>query len=462
MSNNRKHFMTKIAMSAALATMAIASVPGVASASVGTSTSSKSAGSKTAPGQPAFGEQGAHVKAMQEAIIRNGFTLRGGANGVFDNRTVIVLKNFQKVVGLRVTGVVDAPTAKVLKLSVAPAATPVAAPAAAPKSTGSFPLTLSTLPKRGTGSNRVVIVQKALIAKGIKVPGGADGIFGSGVTRAIQSFQRTVGLSVTGTLNESTAIALGLIAPKVAPAPVQVATAVTPVAATPTAPSASVGQIPAGSLPVRGQRGENVRLVQNALINAGITVKGGADGVFGGGTAVAIAEFQKAHGLTQSGRLDYATAMKLGVTVAPTVQLDAFPMQGPCSFTNTWHAPRGGGRLHKGVDLIANEGNLLYAVADGVITKVYTEASDKLAGNGIRLTKADGTYFFYGHMQRLADGIAVGTPVKAGQVVGYNGKTGNTNTPHLHFEIHPFGGEAIDPTSAVAAINACGVTAPRN
>jgi murein DD-endopeptidase MepM/ murein hydrolase activator NlpD len=213
---------------------------------------------------------------------------------------------------------------------------------------------------------------------------------------------------------------------------------------------------------VRGQRGENVRLVQNALINAGITVKGGADGVFGGGTAVAIAEFQKAQGLTQSGRLDYATAMKLGVTVAPTVQLDAFPMQGPCSFTNTWHAPRGGGRLHKGVDLIANEGNLLYAVADGVITKVYTEASDKLAGNGIRLTKADGTYFFYGHMQRLADGIAVGTPVKAGQVVGYNGKTGNTNTPHLHFEIHPFGGEAIDPTSAVAAINACGVTAPRN
>jgi peptidoglycan hydrolase-like protein with peptidoglycan-binding domain len=458
MSNNHKHFITKIAVGAALATMAIAAVPGVASASVGMSTSSKSVGSKTAPGQPSFGEQGAHVKAMQEAIIRNGFTLKGGASGVFDNRTVIVLKNFQKVVGLTVTGLVDAPTAKVLKLSASPAVTPVAAP----KSTVSFPLTLRTLPRRGTGSNRVVIVQKALIAKGIKVPGGADGIFGSGVTRAIQSFQRTAGLKVTGTLTETTAIALGLIAPTAAPAPVQVATAATPVASTVATPSASTGQIPAGSLPVRGQRGENVRLVQNALINAGITVKGGADGVFGGGTAVAITEFQKAHGLTQSGRLDYVTAMKLGVTVAPTVQLDAFPMQGPCSFTNTWHAPRGGGRLHKGVDLIAKEGNLLYAVADGIITKVYTEASDKLAGNGIRITKADGTYFFYGHMQRLADGIAVGTPVKAGQVVGYNGKTGNTSTPHLHFEIHPFGGEAIDPTSAVAAINACGVTAPRN
>lgn len=459
MSHNRTHNIAKIALSAALATMTVVAIPGNASASTGTVSNSKSVSAKTAPGQPSFGEQGSHVTAMQEAIIRNGFTLKGGANGVFDNRTVTVLKNFQKVVGLSVTGVVDAPTAKVLKLSSTAAATPVAAQ----KSSSSFPLTVGTLPKRGTGSNRVVIVQKALIAKGVKVPGGADGIFGSGLARAIRTFQKASGLKMTGTLNESTAVALGLVAPKAAPAPapVQVAAATTPATSNTSAAVVS-GQIPAGSLPVRGQRGDNVRLVQNALINAGITVKGGADGVFGGGTAVAIAEFQKIQGLTQSGKLDYATAMKLGVTVAPTVQLDAFPMQGPCSFTNTWHAPRGTSRLHKGVDIIANEGNLLYAVADGVITKVYTEASDKLAGNGIRITKADGTYFFYGHMQRLADGITVGTAVKAGQVVGYNGKTGNTSTPHLHFEIHPFGGEAIDPTSAVAAVNACGVTTPRN
>ena len=456
MSNNHKQLITKIALTAALTSMTIAVAPGIASASTGMSTSSKSVSTKTAPGQPSFGEQGSHVKAMQEAIIRNGFTLKGGASGVFDNRTVIVLKNFQKVVGLSVTGVIDAPTAKVLKLSTTAQATPVAAPA----STSSFPLTMRTLPKRGAGSNRVVIVQKALIAKGVKVAGGADGIFGSSVTRAIRTFQKNSGLKQTGTLNETTAIALGLVAPKAAPAPVQVATAT--VAAPAAAAPVAAGQIPAGNLPTRGQRGDNVRVVQNALINAGITVNGGADGIFGGGTAVAIADFQNRNGLTATGKLDYATAIKLGVTTPPSVQLDAFPMQGPCSFTNTWHAPRGNGRLHKGVDLIANEGNLLYAVADGTITKIYTEASDKLAGNGIRLTKADGTYFFYGHMQRLADGITIGTQVKAGQVVGYNGKTGNTGTPHLHFEIHPFGGEAIDPTSAVAAIDACGVTAPRN
>lgn len=102
----------------------------------------------------------------------------------------------------------------------------------------------------------------------------------------------------------------------------------------------------------------------------------------------------------------------------------------------------------------------MYAVADGTITKVYNAANDKLAGNGVRLMKADGTYFFYGHMLRLADGIGLGTKVKAGQVIGLVGKTGGTTTPHLHFEIHPFGGEAIDPTSAVDAVNGCGITAP--
>jgi murein DD-endopeptidase MepM/ murein hydrolase activator NlpD len=74
---------------------------------------------------------------------------------------------------------------------------------------------------------------------------------------------------------------------------------------------------------------------------------------------------------------------------------------------------------------------------------------------------ADGTYFFYGHMQRLADGITIGSKVKAGQVIGYVGKTGDTNTPHLHIEVHPLGGEAIDPTPVMAAVDACSITAPR-
>jgi murein DD-endopeptidase MepM/ murein hydrolase activator NlpD len=135
-------------------------------------------------------------------------------------------------------------------------------------------------------------------------------------------------------------------------------------------------------------------------------------------------------------------------------------MQGTCNFEDTWHAPRGGGRLHLGVDIIAPEGRLIYAVTDGTITKTYSSATDKLAGNGVRLTMPDGTYFFYGHFQRIADGITVGSKVKAGQVIGYNGKSGATNTPHLHFEVHPRGGEAINPYPIVKAVDACNVTAP--
>jgi peptidoglycan hydrolase-like protein with peptidoglycan-binding domain len=454
MSHNHKNLISKIAMAALISVVAASALPGL-TAQAATTSVVANAPARTAPGQPKFGESGPSVVAVQNAIMRNGFTLRGGATGNFDARTRTVLRTFQRVVGLKVTGVVDAATARALKLSTATqeataTQAPVATPVATQPSSGPF---ITKLPKRGSGSKSVVIVQKALIAAGIPVAGGADGIFGAGTTRAITAFQKAKNIKATGRLDQQTAIALGVMAPPVAVA-VAPAPTTTP-AATPT--SASSAHVTA--LPQRGHRSNDVVIVQSALIAAGIVVKGGADGIFGGATAVAISQFQKQHGFAATGRLDERTALKLGVIAPPAVQLAVFPVQGPCSFSNTWHAPRGD-RKHLGVDIIAREGNLIYAVADGTITRVYNEATSKLAGNGVRLTTADGTYFFYGHFQRVADGITVGTQVKAGQVIGYNGKTGNTSTPHLHFEIHPQGGPAIDPTSAVAAVNACHVTAP--
>ena len=454
MSHNRTLIISKVIISGAILSMGLVALPQTAQAA----TVSAAPTAKTAPGQPKFGDKGAHVSAVQAAIIRNGFTLKGGVTGVFDKNTLRALKIFQKVVGLRASGVVDAPTAKVLKVSadattttIAPVTTTVAPTTTLPAVV--YPLTVDTLPVRGAKGASVLAVQKALVIAGISVKGGVDGMFGSGTTSSLAAFQGAKGLPATGLLDASTASALGLVAPVAAPAP-----APAPVA-TVSAAAATTSAI-AGKLPARGDKSDNVRSLQKALIASNIEVKGGADGVFGIATTVALQKYQTANGLQVTGTLTTPTAIKLGLVAAPTISISVFPVQGVCSYENTWHAPRGTNRIHLGVDIIAKEGNLLYAVADGTITKMYSTATDKLAGNGVRLTRADGPYFFYGHMQRVADGIGIGVKVKAGQVLGYLGKTGGTTTPHLHLEVHPFGGEAIDPTPVVAAVDACSVTTP--
>ena len=436
--------ITQLAIGATLITTVFVGIsPLAASAATGPS-NTKTTTSKAAiqsvknatPAFPRFGDQGDSVLAVQQALMSNGFTLRGGATGKFDKNTRRTLRNFQKVVGLKVSGRVDAATAKVLKLNVSTAAAP----------TSNFSFTLDTLPKRGGTGDSVIAVQNAIANAGTRVRGGIDGVFGLGVTKSIKDFQRAKGLPVNGLLDQATAEALGLVAPA---APVaQTATSATPA-------------ITLESLPARGQRGEQVLLLQQALINSGMKLRGGADGIFGRATTNTLKRYQRLNGLNPSGVLDAGTAYKLNLIAAPAMQLSVFPVQGPCGFTDTWHDPREGTRLHIGVDIIAPKGNLVYAVADGTITRTYHVGRDARSGNGVRLTMADGTYFFYGHFDTIAHGIAVGSVVKAGQVIGTIGATGNTTTPHLHLEIHPGGGEAINPYPIMKAIDGCHVTTPR-
>jgi murein DD-endopeptidase MepM/ murein hydrolase activator NlpD len=383
---------------------------------------------------------------MQQAIVARGFTIKGGIDGSFGSATQVALKSLQKVAGFAPTGKLDAKTAKFLGLvDVAP-------------------LSKSNFPTVGSSGDAVWSLQQALINSGVQVKGGADGKFGLATSIALGKFQAMKGLSVTKSVDESTAIALGLLAAP-APAPKStgkktVAAASAPVVAPVVAVApATSSPITIDSLPVRGQKSENVRILQNALINAGIEVKGGADGVFGVATSVSIGKFQSALGLNVTTALDAPTAAALGLipTLAelglPTLQ--AFPMQGRCSFSDTWHAPRGGGRLHEGVDIIGARGLAIYAVVDGTITRMLSGGA--LSGNSIRLTAPDGTYFFYAHLDGFAAGLATGQTVRAGQVIGYNGSTGAT-TAHLHFEIHPQGGAAVNPYPIVKAVDACNVT----
>ena len=115
------------------------------------------------------------------------------------------------------------------------------------------------------------------------------------------------------------------------------------------------------------------------------------------------------------------------------------------SFSSTFGAPRSGGRRHQGVDMMAGRGTSIYAVVSGSVS----HSSSGLGGNQIWLHGSDGNTYFYAHLSAYVGG---GGAVNAGDEIGKVGDTGNARgTPHLHFEIHPGGGAAVDPYPTVRA-----------
>jgi peptidoglycan hydrolase-like protein with peptidoglycan-binding domain len=378
----------------------------------------------------AVGARGPLVKDLQQKLIDSGIAVRGGPDGAFGNVTKLAVTKFQQENGLDVSGVINAATANMLGLGTS---TPPVAPAASNPYVG---LTL------GNQGPLVKDLQTALIGTGIVVRGGADGSFGNATKSALIGFQSVNAIPQTGVVTEEGAriLNLGTNPSGFAPTP--------------------------DGYPKKGESSERVRVFQQHLIDSGINVVGGADGSFGNATAAAITKFQQTNGLTVTGTVTQEVADKLGLAEAATstavlVKLDRFPIQGQCYYGNTWHAARGNGRLHEGVDVIAREGKLLYAVVDGTITKQYWDQPGATAGNGLRVTQDNGTYFLYLHMSGFAPGIELGTKVKAGDVIGFVGNTGSSATPHLHFEIHPGGGAAVNPYPYLKAIDDCGNTTPQ-
>jgi murein DD-endopeptidase MepM/ murein hydrolase activator NlpD len=126
------------------------------------------------------------------------------------------------------------------------------------------------------------------------------------------------------------------------------------------------------------------------------------------------------------------------------------PIAGPTAFANTWGARRSGGRRHKGTDVMASCGAKVVAVTDGVIQNLHAGGN---GGTMAYVRAGNGDVFFYAHLRSYAPGIGTGRRVGVGDLIGYNGNTGNARGGpcHVHFEWHPGGGGPVNPYFLLAA-----------
>ena len=139
--------------------------------------------------------------------------------------------------------------------------------------------------------------------------------------------------------------------------------------------------------------------------------------------------------------------------------IKAFPNEtSNVRFSDTWGASRSGGRRHTGTDIMSPKGTWVVAVDDGIVGRLDW---NRLSGWNVMIRHADGWTSHYLHLNNdtagtddgeggeetaFAEGLEVGSFVRAGEVIGFVGDSGNAEDSgsHTHFELH-LDGKKINP-----------------
>ncbi|MCW2955616.1 MAG: Peptidase [Thermoleophilia bacterium] len=148
-----------------------------------------------------------------------------------------------------------------------------------------------------------------------------------------------------------------------------------------------------------------------------------------------------------------ATLPRLGTSVrgttttvaAGSLQNYTFPVLGSVAYSNDWGGARAStGIPHQGTDIFADEGTPIVATADGVLDRV---GWNSIGGYRFWLFDRFGNSFYHAHLSAYSPLAQDGAQVRAGDVIGFVGHTGDAQgtPPHLHFEVHPGNGEPSNP-----------------
>ena len=115
--------------------------------------------------------------------------------------------------------------------------------------------------------------------------------------------------------------------------------------------------------------------------------------------------------------------------------------------TRRYYGRSTGTAFHNGIDFEAKMGDPILAAADGVVNHANWYYN---YGRTVKITHADNFETLYAHMSRIAPGMAPGTVVHKGDIIGYVGSTGRSTGPHLHFSTI-VNGQFVDPEQFLSA-----------